>query len=99
MIKKIVLLLAALLTPVYMFLFFFKIGSEKTILFYQDILLYVIIFGLFVMIYFIIHAKRNNKLDKGSKQFWIVVLILTSFPAQLLYWFFEILPKDKSLIN
>ena len=93
MIKKILILIAALPTPVYMFLLLFKIGSEDTILFYIDILLYPIIYGLLVILFFVIHAKRNNNLNRGSKTFWVVVLIFTPLPAQLLYWIFEILPE------
>ncbi|MCK4699297.1 MAG: PLDc N-terminal domain-containing protein [Bacteroidales bacterium] len=93
MIIKILILIAALPTPVYMFLLFFHIGSDDTILFYIDILLYFIVYGLLVTIYFIIHAKRNVKLNRGSKTFWIVVLIFTNLPGQLLYWVFEILPE------
>lgn len=96
MIKKILLLIAALITPVYLFLFLYNIGSEDTILFYHNILFYIIIFGLLVILYFIIHAKRNNNLNRGSKTFWIVVLFFTSLPAQLLYWFFEILPEKST---
>ena len=97
MIKKILLLIAVLITPVYLFLLFFNIGSEEANLFYKNILLYVIIFGLLVTLYFIIHAKRNTKINKESKTFWIVVLIFTSLPAQLLYWFFEILPEKSTI--
>ncbi|MCK4700150.1 MAG: hypothetical protein KAT38_07435 [Bacteroidales bacterium] len=96
MIKKILLLIAALITPVYLFLLLYNIGSEETILFYYDILLYLIVYGLLVTLFFIIHAIRNVKLNKGSRKFWIVVLIFTNLPGQLLYWIFEILPEKST---
>ena len=69
MIKKILILIASLPILVYLFLQFFKIGSKDTILFYNDVFWYLIVYGLLVTLFFIIHAKRNVKLNRGSKTF------------------------------
>ena len=49
-----------------------------------------------VMIYYIIHASNNLKNDTNTKIMWVVLLVLVSTIASIVYYFVEILPLKES---
>jgi hypothetical protein len=53
------------------------------------------IFGLGMMIYYIIHANKNPKFDSNQKLLWILILVLTSFLGNIIYYFVEIIPEKQ----
>lgn len=55
-----------------------------------------IIFGVGMMIYYIIHANKNPKFDSNQKLLWILILVFTSFIGNIIYYFVEIIP-DKQI--
>ncbi len=57
-----------------------------------------IIFGVGMMIYYIIHANKNPKFDSNQKLLWILILVLTSSIGNIIYYFVEIIPEKKNEI-
>ncbi len=49
-----------------------------------------------VMIYYIVHASNNLKNDNNTKIMWVVLLVLVSTIASIVYYFVEILPSKES---
>jgi len=54
-----------------------------------------IILGVGMMIYYIIHANKNPKFDSNQKLLWILILVLTSFIGNIIYYFVEIIPEKQ----
>jgi hypothetical protein len=55
-----------------------------------------VISGFVLMIYYVIHANKNPKFDSNQKLMWILILVLTSFMGNIIYYFVEIIP-DKQI--
>jgi magnesium-transporting ATPase (P-type) len=53
-----------------------------------------------LMSYYIVHANANPKLDSNQKLIWILVLVLVLAAGigNIVYYFVEIFPKDKSQV-
>lgn len=51
-----------------------------------------IVIGVGMMIYYIVHANSNPKFDSNQKLIWILILVLTSFLGNIVYYFVEIIP-------
>lgn len=54
-----------------------------------------IISGFALMIYYIIHANSNPKFDSNQKLMWILILVLSSFLGNIIYYFVEIIPQKQ----
>lgn len=54
-----------------------------------------IIFGVGMMIYFIIHANKNPKFESNQKLIWILILVLSSFLGNIIYYLVEIIPQKQ----
>lgn len=52
-----------------------------------------VILGIGMMIYYIIHANKNPKFDSNQKLIWILILVLTSFIGNIIYYLVEIIPE------
>lgn len=58
-----------------------------------------IISTIALLIYYIIHANGNPKFDSNQKLIWILILVLASGIGNIIYYFVEILPKEKTSTN
>ncbi|NNC69819.1 MAG: hypothetical protein HKN90_03245 [Flavobacteriaceae bacterium] len=61
-----------------------------------SIVVLAVIIKLGMMIYYIIHVSNNTLKDTNTKIMWIVLLVLVSSIASLVYYFVEILPSPPS---
>lgn len=53
------------------------------------LLLFILLtIGLFI--FYLVHVLNNQRLDKGQKLIWVLVLITSSHFGNLIYWFFQI---------
>lgn len=66
------------------------------LMFFMIIVSIVATIGL--MIYYIVHANANPKLDSNQKLIWILVLVLAGGIGNIVYYFVEILSKEKTTI-
>lgn len=55
-----------------------------------------VISGLVMMIYYIIHANSNPNFDSNQKLIWILILVLANGIGNVIYYFVEILPANKT---
>ncbi len=53
------------------------------------------VFGFVLMIYYIIHANSNPKFDTNQKLMWILILVLSSFLGNIIYYLVEIIPQKQ----
>lgn len=51
--------------------------------------------GFVLMIYYIIQANSNPKFDSNQKLMWILILVLSSFLGNIIYYFVEIIPQKQ----
>jgi len=50
-----------------------------------------------LMIYFIVHVSDNDKNDTTKKIMWILILIFIGSIGNIVYYFLEIFPSDRTL--
>lgn len=51
-----------------------------------------VLIGLGLMVYYLIHAARNAQLSETERVVWIVVLVIASGLASIVYYFMNIVP-------
>lgn len=54
-----------------------------------------VLISLGIMIYYIIHANKNPRLDNNQKIMWTLILIFVNSIGSIVYYFMEILPLKK----
>ncbi|MEX0998257.1 MAG: hypothetical protein WDZ45_14485 [Flavobacteriaceae bacterium] len=92
---------------VFLKFFFSTLGTAandpfiEEVFFESFIILFILIIvailsGIALMIYYIIHANSNPNFDSNQKLIWILILVLSSFIGNIIYYFIEIIP-DKQI--
>ncbi|HZH69509.1 MAG TPA: PLDc N-terminal domain-containing protein [Flavobacteriaceae bacterium] len=91
--------------------FFAMVGSAADNPFHQDempVMFFANFFWMFVliglsalislgiMIYYIIHANKNPRLDSNQKIMWTLILIFVNSIGSIVYYFMEIIPLKES---
>ncbi len=59
------------------------------------LILIAILAGFALMIYYIIHVNSNPNFDSNQKLMWILILVLSSFLGNIIYYFIEIVPEKQ----
>jgi len=88
--KKIFFLLAAWTPPAFLF-FVLPFSNVNYIM-----MGLVLLFGIVIWIYYMVHAGKNQKLKKPEKIAWVLFIFFVAVVGQTLYWFFYIWPEPTS---
>ncbi|NQY07428.1 MAG: PLDc N-terminal domain-containing protein, partial [Flavobacteriaceae bacterium] len=52
-----------------------------------------------LLVYYIIHAVKNQKFDSNQRLMWILILVLAGMIGNIIYYFVEILPSKPKTNN
>src|SRR5690554_1758224 len=76
--------------------------DEMPVMFFANLFWMFVLIGLSVlislgiMIYYIIHANKNPRLDSNQKIMWTLILIFVNSIGSIVYYFMEIIPLKES---
>ena len=60
------------------------------------VIVIAVLLKLGIMVYYIVHVSGNSAKENNTKIMWIVLLVLMSSIASIVYFFVEILPEKPS---
>ena len=80
-------------------------NGEIPIAFFQSLTLFILLIAfmglvsLGVKVYYIVHTNNNSENDTNKKIMWTLILIFTGIIGSIIYYFVEIIPLKRKVIN